>query len=268
MIVRAFIYYSLVLFANAKLDVGGTTGRPSEVQAISAVRPVLGGLAPYGWITLRPWEGSAPIRLVLQPDERTRFWVGEAVVVEQGRGRLWIPWVARIVPDRERRNRAILDVAPAAAHAWKDLVAYYRERRRFADAADTALRYFEIYPADWTFAVQLADHFDVAGRPADGVRILEPLVQTTPRAPIAKAYGLALARSGRKSEGAHWLRESARLDPKDFWAYYHLGHTLRDLGRVEEGISVYERALALKPGFPEVEMELSLLRKAVLRKPA
>jgi hypothetical protein len=43
---------------------------------------------------------------------------------------------------------------------------------------------------------------------------------------------------------------------------------LRDLGRVPEAIAVYERALVLKPGFPEVETELSLLRKAVIPKPA
>ena len=266
-VVRAFIYYSLVLFANAKLDAGGTTDRPFEVQAIRAVRPVVGGLAPYGWIALQPREASGDtIRLVLRHDERDRFWVGEAVVVEQGRGRLRIPWVAGIVPDRERRNRSILEVAPAAAHAWRDLVAYYRERGRFEDSAEAALRYLAIYPSDWQFAVQLADDFDVAGRPVEGVRVLEPLVRQAPRAGLAKAYGLALSRSGRKSEGARWLRQSTELDPKDFWAHYHLGHALRDLGRVPEAISVYERALALKPGFPEVEMELSLLRKAALPK--
>jgi tetratricopeptide (TPR) repeat protein len=268
MIVRAFIYGSLVLFANAKLDRGTRMDRPSEVQAVRAVRPVVGGLAPYGWVTLRPREdGSSAIRLVLAPHERDYFWVGQAVVVEQGPGRLRIPWVARIVPDRERRNRAILEAAPEAARAWQDLVAYYRERGRFGEAADAALRYLAIYPSDWTFAIQLADHFDVANRPVEGVRILEPLVRETPRAHVAKSYGLALARSGRKAEGVQWLQRAVNLDAKDFWAYYHLGHTLRDLGRVPQAISAYEGALALKPGFPEVEMELTLLRKAVLRKP-
>jgi tetratricopeptide (TPR) repeat protein len=108
----------------------------------------------------------------------------------------------------------------------------------------------------------------VRNRPAEGVRVLEPLARDSPRAAIAKAYGLALARSGRQEDGARWLEEGARLDPADFWAYYHLGNTLRDLGRVPQAIAVYERALSLKPGFPEVEVELALLRKAVLRKPA
>jgi tetratricopeptide (TPR) repeat protein len=269
MVVRVFIYYSLLLFANAKLDAGKTTDRPSEVRAIRAVRPVLGGLAPYGWITLRSREdGARSVRLVLRPDERDRFWVGEAVVVEQRAGRLRIPWIAGIVADRERQSRAILEVVPEAAQAWKDLVDYYRERGRYAEAADAALRYLAIYPGDWLFAIQLADHFDVAEQPGEGVRILEPLTQQAPRASVAKSYGLALARSGRKADGAHWLEESVRLDPADFWGHYHLGNTLRDLGRVNQAISVYERALALKPGFPEIEVELGLLRKAVLRKPA
>jgi tetratricopeptide (TPR) repeat protein len=267
LVVRAFIYGSLVLFANAKLDRGDRTDRPAEVRAIGAVRPVPGGLVPYGWITLQLRDdGARPIRLVLRPDERDRFWVGEAVALEQGRGRLGIPWVAGIVPDRERRNRSILQVAPHASRAWQDLVAYYRERGRFDDAVAAALRYLAIYPSDRAFALQLADDLDVAGRPAEGVRLLEPLVKHAPGADLAKAYGLALARSGRQAEGARWLQEAAAVDVSDFWAYYHLGHVLRDLGRVPEGIAAYERALVLKPGFPEIEMELSLLRKALVRK--
>jgi tetratricopeptide (TPR) repeat protein len=268
-VVRVLIYYSLLLFANAKLDASRVTDLPSEVTAIRAAQPVFGGLAPYGWISLRPARNAGtPIRLVLRPDERDRFWVGQAVVVEQRSGRLRIPWVAGIVPDRERRNRAILEVAPEAAMAWKDLVNYYMERRRFGDAVDTALRYLAIYPKDWSFALQVADQLDVAGRSVEGARVLEPLTRQAPRANTAKAYGLALVRSGRAEDGARWLKESARLDPQDFWAYYHLGHALRDLGRVPQAIAAYERALSLKPGFPEVEVELELLRKAVLRKPA
>ena len=270
MVVRVFIYYSLFLFANAKLDPSPRTDRPSDVEAIRAVRPVFGGIAPFGWITVRTGgEGGSLMRLVLRPDERARFWTGEAVVVEEKRGRLGLPWVAGIVPDRERQNRAILEMVPEAATAWKDLVNYYYERGRHQDAADAMLRYLAIYPNDWEFAVQIADYFDVAQRPAEGVRILEPLLQRQPpRADVVKSYGLALARSGRPAEGARWLEESARMDPADFWAYYHLGRTLRDLGRVEPAIGAYERALTLKPGFPEVEVELGLLRKAVLRKPS
>jgi hypothetical protein len=36
---------------------------------------------------------------------------------------------------------------------------------------------------------------------------------------------------------------------------------------VAEAIDVYERARTLKPGYPEVETDLALLRKAVLPKP-
>jgi tetratricopeptide (TPR) repeat protein len=53
----------------------------------------------------------------------------------------------------------------------------------------------------------------------------------------------------------------------DFWTCYQLGDTLRDLGRVSQAINAYERALALKPGFPKVQAELDLLRKGVPPKP-
>jgi tetratricopeptide (TPR) repeat protein len=49
--------------------------------------------------------------------------------------------------------------------------------------------------------------------------------------------------------------------------FYHLGRVLRDLGRVTEAIEAYERAQALKPGYPEVEQDLALLRAAVLPRP-
>jgi len=269
LVVRAFIYYSLLLYANGKLDRNPTTDRPSEVRAVTAVRAPLGGVTPYGWLTVRSWENPAKtIRVLLRPDERGAFWVDEAVVVELRPGALWIPWVAGIVEDRERRNRAILEVAPRAAKAWQDLVRFNLDRGRWAQAVEAAHQYFAIYPGDREFVLEVADRFDMAEQPAHELEVLDPFMhQVSPDAMLFLSYGLALSRAGRKAEAVEWLRKSAQLAPSRFWTYYHLGHTLRDLGKVTEAIEAYDRAQALKPGFPEVETELALLRKAVPTKP-
>jgi tetratricopeptide (TPR) repeat protein len=269
LVVRAFIYYSLLLYANGKLDVGPSTDRLSEVRAVRAVRAPLGGVTPYGWLTVRSWEDPGKtIRLLLRPAERGTFWVGEPVVLELRRGALWIPWVAAIIEDRDRRNRAILEVAPQAAMAWRDLIRFNLERARWKRVVEPAQQYFGIYPGDRQFLIEVADTLDMAEQPAEEVEILAPIMdQATPDAYLFKVYGLALSRSGRKTDAVQWLRKAVELERSDFWAYYHLGHTLRDLGRVAEAIEAYERAQTLKPGYPEIESDLALLRKAVLPKP-
>ena len=108
----------------------------------------------------------------------------------------------------------------------------------------------------------------MAEQPAHELEVLDPLMRDAPPdAALFLSYGLALSRAGRKAEAAEWLRKAVELAPSRFWTYYHLGHTLRDLGRVAEAIEMYERAQTLKPGYPEVETDLALLRKAVLPKP-
>ena len=268
LVVRAFIYYSLLLFANGKLDVGPPTDRVSEVRAVRAVPAPLGGVTPHGWLAVRSWEEPGKtIRLLLRPDERGTFWVGEPVVLELRQGALRIPWVAAIIEDRDRRNRAILEVAPGAAMAWRDLIRFNLERARWKQVVEPAQQYFGIYPGDRQFLVEVADALDMAEQPAEEVQILAPIMrEAPPDAYLFKVYGLALSRSGRKTEAVEWLRRSIERERSDFWAHYHLGHTLRDLGRVAEAIEVYERAQALKPGYPEVESDLVMLRQALPRK--
>jgi hypothetical protein len=146
LVVRAFIYYSLLLYANGKLDVGPPTDRASEVRAVRSVQASLGGVTPYGWLTVRSWEEpGTTVRLLLRPDERGRFWVGEPVVLELHRGALRIPWVAAIVEDSDRRNRAILEVAPGAAVAWRDLIRFNLERARWKEVVAPAQQYFRIW---------------------------------------------------------------------------------------------------------------------------
>jgi hypothetical protein len=268
LVVRAFIYYSLFLYANGMLDRGRPTDASSEVRAVRAIPAPLGGVTPYGWLTVTSWaHPTAAKRFLLRPDERGAFWVGEPIVLELRPGALRIPWVAAIVEDRDRRNRKILEAAPGASMAWRDLIRFNLERARWRQVVEAAQQYFAIYPQDREFLVEVADALDMAERPAEEIQILAPIMpRLPPDAFLCLVYGLALSRNGQKAAGAEWLQKSIQLEPRNFWTYYHLGHTLRDLGKVPEAIEAYERAWALNPGYPEIERDLTLLRQAVLPK--
>ena len=54
------------------------------------------------------------------------------------------------------------------------------------------------------------------------------------------------------------LRESLRLNPESAEAHNNLGITLAQLGRLEEAVQEWRRALAIKPGFVDAERNLEL----------
>jgi len=52
-----------------------------------------------------------------------------------------------------------------------------------------------------------------------------------------------------------------RIRP-DYWeAYYHLGYLYSDMGRNAEAIRMFEKAVKLKPNFPEIWDQLDRLKK-------
>lgn len=47
------------------------------------------------------------------------------------------------------------------------------------------------------------------------------------------------------------FRRSVQLDPQRFEAWNYLGYTSRKLGHYDDAFAAYDKALSLKPGFPE-----------------
>ena len=67
-----------------------------------------------------------------------------------------------------------------------------------------------------------------------------------------KAQALNLYRAGRFAEAEAWYRQILAANPKDAVAQANLGGVLLALGRAEEAVDASERALELRPDFPEV----------------
>ncbi len=73
---------------------------------------------------------------------------------------------------------------------------------------------------------------------------------------------VALHRAGRHAEAA------AVLAPLDDWlAHYNRGNALAHLGRLDEALAAYDRALALRPGDPDIAHNRELVQVLLQRPP-
>ena len=66
-----------------------------------------------------------------------------------------------------------------------------------------------------------------------------------------------LQRAGRYEEAEEAFTRVLQLNPDSFKAYYNLGVTLGNQGRVDEAIAKYEKALEIAPQHPESAMALN-----------
>ena len=62
---------------------------------------------------------------------------------------------------------------------------------------------------------------------------------------------MALAELGRREEAVALYQKALQLRPDYAEAAFNLGNALRELGRLDEAIAWYRQASALRPDFPE-----------------
>ena len=89
-----------------------------------------------------------------------------------------------------------------------------------------------------------------AGRPAEAVDHLTAALAQDPQrpAPVYRALLLQLYQAGRYAEGASWAAQAAEHHPRDSELANLQGVMLRRLGRYEEALAVFDRAVRLDPG--------------------
>ena len=89
-----------------------------------------------------------------------------------------------------------------------------------------------------------------AGRPAEAVDHLTAALAQDPQrpAPVYRALLLQLYQAGRYAEGASWAAQAAEHHPRDSELANLQGVLLRRLGRHEEALAVFDRAVRLDPG--------------------
>jgi energy-coupling factor transporter transmembrane protein EcfT len=259
-----FACYGVVIFANGFRDQSPPRAQISTVGDMNRDDfGVAEMVFTLSWIELAPGEPSnAGGRLMVHANERAVLWRGQPVVLEMRQGAVGIPWVSKVSRDEERYWKDVLEHMPTATEAWKRLARLYLARQRFNDAYATARRYLEIAPHDFDFACNIASGFAVSHRFAEAAAILEPYAKE-PDYERYNTLGWIFHKLGKNERAVELLKVSIPLDPDNFYAYFHLGYTLKDMGRNEEAIAMFEKVLQYRPIFPEMDEQIRLLRKKI-----
>lgn len=261
LMLRVFIYYSLLLYLNAKLDTSPRIDQVAEIETITLGEIQLDIPIPLRWANLKSASNPESVtRLLLRWDEAKKLWGGESVVVQSRRGFLRIPWIVKIERNEEKYSREALALSPTATAAWRKLINFYLDHERWKEASAAAQEYIKIYPADDAYALSVAGALNVSGHYADGIAILNPIVENRPTYEAYQLLGWALSFNGQRPRAAEVLEASIPLRPEDWEAYYHLGYVYNDMGKVPEAIVHFEKVLERRPHFPEVKKQLADLR--------
>jgi tetratricopeptide (TPR) repeat protein len=261
LLVRVFVYYSLLLYINAKLDTSKPTYQAYDIVSIvdnfDREMPI-----SYSWATLRHRDAPHKTeRLLLGWQEQRKLWGAEPVMVTIREGFLGIPWVATIERDWDNLAKEILKHAPTASMAWKQLIAFDLAHDKWKEGSSAAWEYLKLYPNDHEEALSVGATFDVAFRYAEAVPFYEYAAARHPDYQTSQMLGAALSWSGNNRRAAEILEASVQLNPAYWEAYYHLGYVYGGMGKFAEGIAAFSKALERKPNFPEVEVELARLQQ-------
>lgn len=262
LLVRVFVYYSLLLFVNAILDTAKPAYRNTEIVSINK-GDVFGLSMPYSWVTLRDRDNpDKTVPVLLKASERAQLWGAQPVVLTIKPGYLGISWIAAVELDWVQYAGEILRLAPTAADAWRKLIFFQLERERWPEATVATYEYLKLYPRDYEMALNVGGYFDLASRYLDAAQFYDYVVERHPTYRAYQLLGTALSWGGKNPRAAEVLEASVLLNP-DYWeAYYHLGYVYGGMGKLAEGIAAFEKALARRPDFPEVKIELDRQRQA------
>ena len=231
-LVRVFVFYSLLLFANAALD--RTVAEPQEADVIGIAGDSLDlGHIPFRWIALRPVGDAGRVeRVLLSPVDPT-LWAGEPVLLDVRPGFFRLPWIARISLDDVRQGRAILERNPTSAEGWKLLIKGYALRNKIAEGTDATVEYARLYPADYDFPETIAKGLGMAGHCPEMYRILEPFIPRRTGYEFYVYVGHALACLKRTPEALVFLEKARALEPENWWADYEIGYLYFDAQKFE-----------------------------------
>jgi tetratricopeptide (TPR) repeat protein len=261
--IRLFVYYSLLLYANAILDPSTPTDWASQVLSKSGGEVDLSFPVRYEWVNLRSWSNPAKSkRLFLQREEH--LWGGEEIIVQTRKGYFGISWVSKLERDEEKHNKKVLELTPTASVAWKRLTTFYLGHLHWKEANDAARKYFEIYPNDYDFALYVGGELSVAGRYDDGINFLQRALEIRPTYEAHQQLGWALSYRGKKERSAEVLETSIPLNPDDWEAYYHLGYVYADLGKYAESLANFKKVLERQPYFPEVKEQIERVQQSIV----
>src|SRR5947208_1748046 len=261
LLVRVFVYYSLLLYVNGKLDTSKPTYQPYDIVSL-AKKFDSGTPLAYSWVFFRHRENPEQTeRVLIRSDELRNLSGAEPVAVTIRQGFVGIPWVGAIERDWDHYGRQILKLAPTAAIPWKELITFNFNHDRWKQAMADANEYVKRYPSDLDFILYVAGALLDEGQYKEGIPFLEFVIAKRPTYDVYQTLGWAFSYAGNNPRAAQVLEASVQLNP-DYWeAYYHLGYVYGGMGKFVDGIAMFEKTLERNPNMPEVEIELKRLKE-------
>ncbi len=243
LLVRLFVYSSLLLYANGVLDSTQPQYRAAEIDS-EAWKKTAGLPNAYSWVTLRYHDDPDHTTQVLITErEKARLWGAQPVSVTIKQGMFGIPTVTAIEQDWGRYGAEILKRAPTATLIWQAKVVFELMHDRWTDGVEGGRKYLQMKPEDWETAQTFGYLLFQGMRYGDSLPFFQHAVQQHPSYDTIQAYGAALNWAGRSEQAAVILKESIPLNPGSWEAYYHLGYVYGDMGQFEEAIGYFEETL-------------------------
>lgn len=266
LLVRLFVYFSLLLYANGTLDTSPPQYRAAEIDS-EAWKKTVGLPNTYSWVTLRYRDDpDHPTQVLITEREKARLWGAQPVSVKIKQGMFGIPTVTAIEQDWGWYGAEILKRAPTATLIWQAKVVFELTHDRWIDGVEGGRQYLQMKPEDWETAQTIGYLLFQGMRYGDSLPFFQHAVQQHPSYDTMQAYGAALNWAGRSEQAAVVLKESIPLNPGNWEAYYHLGYVYGDMGQFEEAIGYFEETLKRNPLMLDARAMISKHREDILER--
>jgi tetratricopeptide (TPR) repeat protein len=268
LLVRLFVYSSLLLYANGTLDTTPPLYRAAEIDS-EAWKKTVGLPNAYSWVTLRYRDDpDHPMRVLITEREKARLWGAQPVSVKIKQGMFDIPTVTAIEQDWGWYGAEILKRAPTATLVWQAKLVFELTHDRWTEGIEGGRRYLQLKPEDWKTANDIGALLFQGLRYQDSLPFFQHAVQQHPSYSTMQAYGAALNWAGQSSEAAVVLKESIHLDTDNWEAYYHLGYVYGDMGQFEEAIGFFEEVLKRQPYMLDARAMITKHREDIVQRDA
>lgn len=265
LVMGIFVAYSAVLYMNARFDQSTPVEQHAEIVSITRTNLPGGLFGQASLATIRSSDSPAVVQTVmLTGQEPSLLWPSEPVLVHLRAGALGLIWVTRIEQDEEHYWRGVIRELPDAAEAWKQLVGFYFSHHRAKDAAQAAQQYFALRLDDADYACAIAGTLSVHGLHQEARALLLPFVAHKGTYWTYDVMGAVFHKLGDDAQAEGLFKAAIALDPENAQAYFELGYAYKDMGRYEDAIAMFRKALQYRPVFPEMDEQIELLQGKVV----
>ena len=165
------------------------------------------------------------------------------------------------LPDAERALRQRLREDATDVAAIRMLAEVAGRLGRYEDAEKLLSRALQLAPGFGAARANLATVHYKQNRFAEAAETLDAVLESDPGNPAhANLRAAALGRIGGYDEALALYEELTRRFPDHAKLWMSYGHMLKTVGRQEDGIAAYRRALAADPGLGEIWWSLANLK--------